>query len=100
MDFQWHYETTPADTIPEYENISAYPNPVSDYLNLEVPASYSYYTIELCDLRGSVIFKQMPKETRSAKYRINCAGLRQGIYLLRVTNPGYKPYVVKIFKKS
>jgi hypothetical protein len=73
---------------------------VSDYLNLELPLSYSYYTIELCDVRGSIIFKETPAKTESVKYRINCAGLKEGIYLLRVTRPGGKPYMAKIFKKG
>jgi CotH kinase protein/Secretion system C-terminal sorting domain len=100
MDYQWYYVTTPVDTIPEFENITVYPNPVSDYLNLELPPSYSYYTIELCDVRGSIIFKKTPDKTESVKYRINCTGLREGVYLLRVTRPGGKPYIAKIFKKG
>jgi hypothetical protein len=99
MDANWQEKTSNPDTIPEFTRVSVYPNPVADWLTLELPQSDTYYTIRLTDTRGVLIFSELTKEFNAARYRVNLKGIRDGLYLLTVVRPGMQPETVKIIKR-
>jgi len=76
--------------------ISFYPNPVQDFLHViaekDVPADF---IIELYSLRGSLIFREDFKETRSVNKEINVRNLAPGVYFLKVT-ADKKSYTYKV----
>jgi hypothetical protein len=76
--------------------ISFYPNPVQEFLHVvaetDVPADF---IIELISLRGSLIFREDLKETRSVNKEINVRNYAPGIYFLRVTAEK-KSYTYKV----
>ncbi|HNX79596.1 MAG TPA: T9SS type A sorting domain-containing protein [Prolixibacteraceae bacterium] len=92
--------TTQPDTIPQFEAISVYPNPVADWLTIELPRSDTYYTIRLTDLRGAQIFAEMTRDFNSSSYRVNLKGLGEGLYLLTVVRPGIQPVTTKIIRRN
>jgi hypothetical protein len=100
MDANWMYKPTNEDTIPDFETIAVFPNPVSDWLTINLPSSERYYTIELSDIRGAVIFSETTKETNPASYKLNFTGLKNGMYLVSIRRPGVPPMVTKIIKRS
>jgi hypothetical protein len=100
MDANWLRNPAVEDTIPDFDNISLYPNPVADWLTIDLPSSERYYTIQLSDIRGAVIFSETVKETRPASYKLNFSGLKNGIYLVSIRRPGIPPLVTKAIKRS
>ncbi len=100
MDANWMENTTQPDTIPQFEAISVYPNPVADWLTIELPRSDTYYTIRLTDLRGAQIFAEMTRDFNSSSYRVNLKGLGEGLYLLTVVRPGIQPVTTKIIRRN
>lgn len=66
----------------EFE-ILAYPNPTSDFLNLEIKTDNKSYDIELeiIDISGKVVLNQKIKESIS---KINLSNFSKGTYLLKV----------------
>jgi hypothetical protein len=99
MDANWMYKSAGEDTIRDFENISIYPNPVADWLTIDLPSSERYYTIELSDTKGAVIFSETAKETRPASYKLNFTGLKSGMYLVAIRRPGVPPMVTRIIKR-
>jgi hypothetical protein len=61
-------------------NLKVYPNPVSDYLNIE--STNEILSVSLFNLTGSMILPE--EQVNAANYRINMADLPAGFYLLRV----------------
>ncbi len=61
-------------------NLNIYPNPVSDYLNIE--STNEIISVSLFNLTGSMIIPE--EQVNAINYRINMADLPAGFYLLRV----------------
>ena len=76
------------------QELSTYPNPVSDYLNLEIynPGS-SAMNIRIINLQGETVYNQDVSGTIIDK-RIDVSGFAKGVYLLKVISGG----VVRIKK--
>ncbi|MCY7409022.1 MAG: T9SS type A sorting domain-containing protein [Chitinophagales bacterium] len=76
-----------APLVTNDENkIKVFPNPSSTEINISSGKSTgNYATMELIDVRGSVILKQ---QLLSALEKISVVDLEQGIYLLKVTDSG------------
>jgi hypothetical protein len=100
MDANWMYKPTLEDTIPDFETIAIYPNPVTDWLTINLPAPDTYYTIGLSDIRGSLIFSETRKEFQPTRYKLNFSGLKNGMYLISIRRPGVTPMVAKIIKTN
>lgn len=64
----------------EITNLSVYPNPVSEYLNISAPANSS---VQLIDLNGRIV-KSIVINDKPAS--INVQDLKRGTYILKVVN--------------
>ncbi|TXE20021.1 T9SS type A sorting domain-containing protein [Psychroserpens burtonensis] len=63
--------------------ISVAPNPATNYISINFPASISDFTTELYDITGKLVLKSSNKE------RLDVSQLQAGIYILRIsTNDG------------
>jgi len=71
-----HDTKTPTDTI-KYADLFLYPNPTSDFLNMNV--SGDILMTEIYDLKGNVVLKQKNDQTY-----LNVSQLPGGTYLLKV----------------
>lgn len=76
-------DVTSVDT-PTPETIRIYPNPVSDYLSLNLPGTYRLIRFELYDMQGRTLISK----DVSPGERISVAPLANGIYLYTITTDG------------
>jgi hypothetical protein len=67
------------------KSINVFPNPVSDMLNIEFSISLSDTQICLTDLSGKIIIQENINPT-GAKYTLKTSHLRDGVYLLKISN--------------
>ncbi len=77
-------ENTNAYTL----NVKAYPNPVSDVLQITLPESFIGGDLSLLDLTGKVIAgKKIPVNSQNITLDIYSLQVSNGYYLLRITSP-------------
>ena len=76
-------------------NISVYPNPASQYINLDIgDDSLRDYSIIICDAKGIVVFSNL--YTSSKEIRIPVTSLSSGNYYLIITNSEEQKSVTQI----
>jgi len=73
---------------------------VTELLTIDLPESGQFYTVELHDIRGTLIFSKSLMGLQSARHKMNLHGLREGIYLLTVRRPGMAPVTTKVLKQN
>ena len=78
------------------ERISVYPNPVSQYIQLELHERVGNYEAELYDLQGQLLSKEV---IHNQIQKINLQNLSAGTYLLRIKNEDNKFQSLKIIKQ-
>jgi hypothetical protein len=84
--------------LTEGEEISIYPNPVYDILNVSIPSEYNQIcTIEISDISGRIIFSN--KESLSSgknvlQYDFNL--FSKGVYLLRIVRENNEREIMKV----
>ncbi|MCX8532541.1 M28 family peptidase [Chryseobacterium luquanense] len=71
--------STAENSVNQLEEISIYPNPAKDFLNLELPKTVKNFSFELINLPGQMIMKT---ENES---KINISGIVKGVYLAKIT---------------
>lgn len=71
-------ETLSTEDVVLSENISVYPNPVSDILNIEGEDAVSIKSMMLLDITGKIVYKGV--FTKS----LNVVNFPRGLYLLRI----------------
>jgi hypothetical protein len=76
------------------ENISVYPNPTNDILNIEVQENSKPLQITLYNTLGKEVMR-----TNLSSSQINIANLPQGLYLLNISSNGKILNTEKIVKK-
>lgn len=76
-----------------FTEISIYPNPASDVMNVDIPSGYSLLDISLYDVTGKLILN---KNQVSGKLTLDVATMASGTYYLQVINPQNKQ--LKTFK--
>ncbi len=76
-----------------FTDISIYPNPASEVMNVDIPSGYSLLDISLYDVTGKLILN---KNQASEKLTIDVATMASGTYYLQVVNPQNKQ--LKTFK--
>jgi PKD repeat protein len=70
-------------------NISVYPNPAKDQLNIEIPSNFSdNYTVTLTNILGKAILTD--KVSNKEKINITFANIAKGVYFLTVESKGQK----------
>ncbi len=74
------YLVTPATAIPNeaLKQVSVYPNPFSNFIQVDYPLSDNY-TLTLSNLIGQVVYS---KAVINGNTRIDCSELQPGIYML------------------
>jgi hypothetical protein len=77
-------------TINEKANISIYPNPVRDQLNISIVSkSKDDITIKISDLTGKVIYTQISAINKGSNLiQINRAAIASGIYFVNIIGSG------------
>ncbi|MDH7464068.1 PA14 domain-containing protein [Chitinophagaceae bacterium 26-R-25] len=86
-------------------DLSAYPNPFNDYLNLQVETANTIdkLDIEIFDSNGKImfakVFNSVPSGTNTIRISAADAKLQQGIYFMRVhSSDGATNSVIKLIK--
>jgi hypothetical protein len=88
-------ETEEVELAPIAEEISAYPNPVADKLNVELSEKDS--RIELLSIQGKQLFTLTNIE--SPQIEIDMSEFNSGIYILRIVSDDQNITTQKILKK-
>lgn len=78
----------------ELSQISVFPNPVTNVLNITVSIKTNY-SICITNLLGEIVLKTENSEGKSS---IPLSDLKQGVYFITFTMQGTKPKQLKIFK--
>ncbi len=75
-----------AEDINNNLKVSAYPNPATDMINvdLELENVSSTVSLELMNIEGKVVNKQLEQNVKNGTYSMPLHGVDAGIYLLRV----------------
>lgn len=74
---------TGTDKLPEaFVGAAIFPNPAANSIQLDLPAALRLSALEICDATGKMIRSLDPNERR-----FSVAGLSQGIYFLKMTDP-------------
>lgn len=84
---------------PEFRwSVDAYPNPVSEMLNLRFNIDKPMdLQLELYDITGKkLVIKKLPSVIPGGRETLDFSGLRKGIYILKITNEKQK--IRKIYK--
>jgi hypothetical protein len=90
--------TNPSSVVgktTESLKVSAYPNPVTDKLNIQLPENLAGSKISLVNTSGQLVFGGV---LNNAYTTIDMANMPGGIYLLKIIN-GSQSSVTKIVKK-
>jgi uncharacterized membrane protein len=66
----------------ELQNFRIWPNPVSDLLNIDIPADYMGSTVEILDLKGNSIKRFYAGQNQKVQIQVN--NIPAGIYLLQI----------------
>jgi hypothetical protein len=67
-------------TSEDLSEISIYPIPASDYLNIKVPNYIKIKSIRLVDMNGKVVV-----QLQNQVEKVNVSNLQQGVYLIQIT---------------
>jgi hypothetical protein len=76
-------ETVGIEKTPSPDLVKAYPNPASNQLSVEYPASEGNLVIRLNDLSGKQIFESILSQS-SGKSDFDVSGLTRGVYVLQM----------------
>jgi hypothetical protein len=81
------YAKPESTTLPVITTLKVYPNPVTDELTIEILDGMKdgLVTVELFDLPGKKVFS-LKIPISSSKGSVNLSGVKNGIYLLKVSD--------------
>jgi len=75
------------DDAKDFLDFRLYPNPVGDFMSVELPKSNdNSVRIELLSLEGRVLYTQSGDSQTESAITINVSSLKQGLYLCRILN--------------
>lgn len=81
--------------IEEFTDISVYPNPTTNILNIVNPSNTSSLKVEMLDMNGRVVLIEDKALTNASEASITIEHLERGIYTLRVyNNTGQKTFKI------
>ncbi|MDD3875653.1 MAG: T9SS type A sorting domain-containing protein [Bacteroidales bacterium] len=81
---QTNLTITAIENVELFAEISIYPNPSKDFVNIDIPADYDLLDITLYDVLGSLINKQTEV---SGSVTLDVTNISVGTYYLQVINP-------------
>ena len=67
-----------------FEQLSIYPNPTKNVINIQNLTSDENYHITLLDLNGKILYSNQRVLSGSSKYEIDISSIRSGMYLLKI----------------
>ena len=65
------------------KNVSLYPNPASDYINIQISNNQEENLVELVNLSGQTVYSRIHN---SEKIQLYVKDFEPGLYLIRITN--------------
>lgn len=68
--------------VPDNVDIRAYPNPVTDYVTIDISDSLEISKIEIIDLYGRIL--RTEANINSSSVTLQRGNLQTGIYILRI----------------
>ena len=87
-------------TTPMLENkISMFPNPLGKVLNFVVPTELSEAVISILDVNGRIVLKE-EKKIEKGRFTINTAAIKNGVYILNISNTKNKVLATKKLLKQ
>lgn len=91
-----HFGTTDVKDVNVLENVTAFPNPVANSLNIRIDDSNTAeFNVSITNLAGQTIFT---KNYSSPTITVNTEGFTKGMYLLNLKSSDGKIYNGKILK--
>jgi pimeloyl-ACP methyl ester carboxylesterase len=78
IEFFKGFIDTSVDFLAFQNEISLYPNPTDDRINISGPTDFSDYHFQIIDVIGKILLDQ------ALSYEINMGHLKSGIYLIRI----------------
>jgi hypothetical protein len=87
--------STGVETITEKPQLSVFPNPAHNYLNVTISPFDDNLVLTVFNFEGKLLFKS---KIRSPKFTIDLSGYTKGIYLLRVKH-GEEVFSSKFIKE-
>lgn len=74
-------------TALEPSNVSVYPNPFRDDINISLPGFDSEITIDICDIAGRIVMeRKLEKSSAVREESFNLRGLQSGIYQAKISS--------------
>lgn len=94
-DFKWT-DTALQTSFADFESsMSYYPNPVTEFLNLDFAQEYESINIKVMNAVGQVLSEERVVSTKNIKLKINA---QTGLYLIELKNNLGEKTVLKVFK--
>ena len=93
------YNTTSIKEVKSFTDfsVSVFPNPVNDFLNIQIGAGADLVTLNLYDLYGKLITTRIVNSPDGQQAQFDVSGLSKGYYLLKViklSNDQQKTYQI------
>jgi len=90
------YTVSPATAVPDevVKRIAVFPNPFNDFIQIECPGNNNY-SVTISNLVGQVVYSNVDV---TGSFRIDCADLHRGIYLLTIES-GKSKVIKKVIKQ-
>lgn len=86
-------------TVEGISPIKIWPNPVHDFLNIELPTNYSNTNLDykIYDVTGKIILNGTQSPVNS--FQVYVGDLSRGVYIVEIKKEGLKTVIEKIVKK-
>lgn len=82
----------------QLSTIHFYPNPISDYLSIELPENEKI-NLRIIDLGGKTVFVQYIQNTSTKIQQLDLTSLNAGMYVLEISDKQNNKRIEKIIKK-
>jgi Secretion system C-terminal sorting domain len=93
IDGKFEFSTIKSAKIEDKEAIKIYPNPTSDFINIESNKLSKIKSIELINAKGSIIYK-----TNLVENKIDMSAQPTGVYFVKIEEASGKIILKKILK--
>ncbi len=75
--------------------LSIYPNPAKASVSIQLPENSASSTVHVIDLQGRTVLKNTTEANSGARYELNTASLKSGIYFVKIATQK-KTYMAKL----
>jgi hypothetical protein len=101
--FYRSFDTVAITSTADYgknTELTIFPNPANDCINIALPPQTNYRNIdlEILSLEGKVLFKRTKIKTNGIIFSVNINYFKNGVYVVKI-NSGGKSFTGKIIKK-